>query len=99
MPRLLRGAASIDEIAQFLEVGANFLRFILYGRRDRGHYKHFRIRKRSGGYREISVPPESLKIMQRKVASALLDLYPAKPSVHGFLRDRSVVSNAKRHEL
>jgi RNA-directed DNA polymerase len=99
MPRTLAGLTTLDDVAVFLDVSANFLRFVLYGRRDREHYTRFHIPKRSGGFREISVPPASLKVMQRKIATALLQLYPVKPSVHGFVWERSVVSNAKRHEM
>lgn len=98
MSRLLSGAANLDDVAEFLRTTPYYLRFILYGRRYRAHYRRFKIPKRRGGYREIAVPPDVLKNMQRKLAAALLDLHPAKPSAHGFLRDRSVVSNATRHE-
>ncbi len=98
MPRSLDGAVTLGDVARFLGVTENFLRFVLYGRRDRQKYKRFHIPKKRGGHREISAPPPSLKIMQRKIATALLALHPPKPSSHGFLRGRSVVSNARRHE-
>ena len=98
MSRALESSLTLQDIADFLGISANFLRYVLYGRNERKSYRRFNIPKRSGGYRQISVPPNSLKIMQRKIAGALLALHPPKPSAHGFLRGRSVVTNAKRHE-
>jgi RNA-directed DNA polymerase len=97
-PSSLGNAATINDVAYFLGTSAHFLRYVLYGRKDRQRYIRFKIPKRRGGMRDISAPPESLKIMQRKIAAALLAIHPPKPSAHGFLRGRSVASNARRHE-
>jgi RNA-directed DNA polymerase len=61
-------------------------------------YKTFVLPKRSGGFRTIDAPAALLKSVQRSLATVLLDIYGAgKPSVHSFVRGRSIVSNAAHH--
>jgi len=60
-------------------------------------YKSFSIRKKSGGIRPISAPRKRLLEMQRKLASAMLELDQSRESAHGFRRKRSVVTNAMQH--
>jgi RNA-directed DNA polymerase len=94
----LIGIISRFEVSMFLGVSESFLRFVLYGDEQRSKYRQFQLRKAGGGFREILVPPKGLAIMQRRLAAALLDLHKPKPSSHGFLRDRSIVTNARGHE-
>lgn len=61
------------------------------------HY-HFRwIRKRSGGHRLIESPKGTLRQVQQQILHELLDRVPPHPSAHGFVRGRSIVSNAAPH--
>lgn len=61
------------------------------------HYEVFRIEKKSGGYREIAVPSLRLGIMQRWILKNILEKVPISEHAHGFLRGRSIVSNAIPH--
>ena len=57
----------------------------------------FDIPKRSGGTRKISTPITALKIIQRKLNQVLQQVYEPRPSVHSFISDHDIVSNAKKH--
>jgi RNA-directed DNA polymerase len=60
-------------------------------------YTTFVIPKASGSDRLISVPPPYLMIWQTAFSKYLRDTYAPKLSVHGFVRDRSICTNAKQH--
>lgn len=53
--------------------------------------------KKNGDSRTISSPNISIKILQRKVADVLIEMYGTKDGVHGYVRNRSIISNAKSH--
>lgn len=61
-------------------------------------YKHFSIKKRNGSPRLIAEPRKRLKVRQQQVLSFLEErMGPLKPAVHGFVRARSIVTNARTH--
>lgn len=60
-------------------------------------YHRFDIPKRSGGSRTITAPDNRLKMIQRKLLALLEPLYQRRRPVHGFVEDRSVLSNAEAH--
>jgi len=61
-------------------------------------YKTFVITKRNGNPRIIHEPRKALKDLQRKILSFLESIAgPPKSSVHGFVKSRSIVTNAKKH--
>jgi RNA-directed DNA polymerase len=92
-----RRLRSRRDVADLLEVPYSLLIHILYRAPRRYPYKTFRIRKKSGGSRTIQDPHPSLKILQQKLATVLALVYPVRPSAHGFLGDRSILTNATRH--
>ncbi len=64
----------------------------------KGGYKIWRIPKRDGSYRLIEEPNPELKKKQRGLLKILLRLFPTLgPYAHGFMKFRSIVTNAKRH--
>jgi hypothetical protein len=60
-------------------------------------YRRFRMPKRSGGYRIIDVPHESLKHVQRWILSNILNKLTIHPCAHGFVKGRSIRTNAQQH--
>jgi len=66
-------------------------------KRDRENYFKFSIPKRSGGTRWILAPRRSLKDLQRSVAATLGEFHVHRPTAHGFVTGRSIVSNAAPH--
>jgi RNA-directed DNA polymerase len=86
-----------QDIANLLEVSEAQLIYHLYIERPREKYTSFAIPKKSGGTREILAPDSALKIIQRKLNQVLQAIYEPKPSVHGFVEGKSIVSNARVH--
>lgn len=60
-------------------------------------YQHFSIAKRPDKVRLISAPDRRLKMLQRKIADKLASIYKPRRPVHGFVRERSIRSNADAH--
>src|SRR5689334_12289528 len=86
-----------EQAAAFL--GQNFgkLMYMLYKAPEEKRYTPFEIPKRTGGMRLIHSPNGAIREAQTALAPHLLALYNAHPSVHGFLKERSILSNAKLH--
>lgn len=61
------------------------------------HVHVFTIPKRSGGTRTITAPDDELKKLHHRIASKLLIKYHPEDSAHGFVRERSILSNALPH--
>lgn len=61
------------------------------------HWRSFRLPKRSGGYREISVPYPALLEIQRWIYRNILIKIPISPYCHGFVRKKSILTNTKWH--
>src|SRR5215211_3455710 len=61
------------------------------------YYSDFRIAKRSGGSRVISAPTPALKRIQEWLHENVTSVVEVHPSCHGFVRGRSIVSNALPH--
>lgn len=60
-------------------------------------YTTFTIKKKNGSIREIHAPSKKLKQVQRQLLVAFDELDSSRPSVHGFRKDRNVVTNAVEH--
>lgn len=81
------------DLAQLLGLSEEALRYF----RHTQPYSVFPLQKKSGGFRTISAPTGPLKTIQRRLASVLNEVYGYRSPVHGFVPDRSIVSNAKIH--
>lgn len=97
LKQLFNSLGSVGDIANLLEIPQGYLVYALYRSSLRHDYRTFQIAKKTGGVRDIAVPPRPLKIIQSKLNTVLQLVYPLKPSVHGFVGDRSILSNARRH--
>jgi len=60
-------------------------------------YIEFEIAKRTGGKRKIAAPRKKLKSAQRAILDKVLAKIPVHDAAHGFVEDRSTVSNATPH--
>ena len=60
-------------------------------------YHHYELPKKSGGSRTVSVPNPILKRAQKAILLRLLDGLDAHPAAHGFVKGRSIGSNAAVH--
>jgi RNA-directed DNA polymerase len=92
------GLKSRDDVARLLEITIKQLNFHLYVLPSYKRYKVFEIPKKSGGTRQILAPISPIKIIQGKLKQVLESVYQPKPSAHGFIAGRSIVTNARLHK-
>lgn len=63
----------------------------------RGPYVRFAIAKRDGSDRQICAPRQELRYVQRTILHEILDGLPVHDAAHGFVKGRSIVTNAEPH--
>lgn len=63
----------------------------------KGRFVTFAILKKSGGIRNIAAPSNGLKMLQTYLNVILGSLYTPSSHVMGFVKGRSVITNASRH--
>jgi RNA-directed DNA polymerase len=85
------------DVARLLEIPYGDLVYYLYVISYESRYITFPIKKKLGGERIISTPATSLKLIQKKLNQVLQCVYQVKPSVHGFVKGKNIVTNAKAH--
>lgn len=61
------------------------------------HYHRYDVAKKTGGVRCISAPKPALKAAQYWVLDHILAEIPTEPQAHGFVADRSILTNASPH--
>ncbi len=88
---------SPEDVAAILEIKYSTLVYHLFKVPLTDRYKQFQIPKKSGEIRTISAPISPLKILQRKLNYVLQQVYAPKPSVHGFVLNKNIVTNAQIH--
>lgn len=81
--------------AEFLSVDEKVLRKIL--NYTPSNYNRFKIGKRSGGYRTISAPNETLLTIQKNIYRRLLYPVNLHPAATGFINNKSIADNASPH--
>ena len=101
--KLLKDCAGLHDVAQLLALKPAHLAYNLYKKADAAKYKKFDIPKRYGGSRTICAPNAHLKYIQRQLADVLLDCLNelnakhSRQASHGFITDRSILTNAHQH--
>jgi RNA-directed DNA polymerase len=88
-----------QELANAMGIPLPELRFLAFERRVSriSHYRRFALPKKTGGERIISAPMPRLKRAQYWVLDNLLARAPVHAAAHGFLKGKSIVSNALPH--
>jgi RNA-directed DNA polymerase len=65
---------------------------------SRLHHYHYRVLpKRHQGFRLIEAPKRRLKSLQKQILEGILDLIPAHPAAHGFVKGRSILTFTAPH--
>lgn len=87
------------DLAADMKLGLADLRYLLYQRKVSkiSHYHVFELPKKSGGKRRIAAPKKRLKYLQLYVLHKILGQVPIGPAAHGFISERSIVTNAAAH--
>ncbi len=87
------------ELAEQAGVTLNEIRFLTYARKVSkiSHYQRFEMAKKTGGTRVISAPMPRLKRLQYWILEHLLTPLAVSEQAHGFVAQRSIVSNAQPH--
>ncbi|MCW1922232.1 reverse transcriptase family protein [Luteolibacter arcticus] len=86
-------------LAQAMLTNVGELRFLAYGRKVAkfSHYRRFLMPKKTGGHRLISAPMPRLKQAQHWILEQILNKVQVHEAAHGFLRERSILTNASPH--
>lgn len=92
-------ANNAEEIAAAMGITVGELRFLAFNRKvsTLSHYIRFKMPKKRGGERLISAPMPRLKRVQYWILREVLDKIEVHEAVHGFRRDRSILTNARPH--
>jgi RNA-directed DNA polymerase len=61
------------------------------------HYNYRLVAKKSGSFRLIESPKPTLKTIQRRILSSILDRVPVHTGAHGFRHGRSIKTFAQPH--
>ncbi len=101
----LRSATTLTDLAELLNFKRQAITYLLFKQTDAERYFEFEISKQSGGKRTIAAPNERLKRLQSNLAHllehCLMELEETgvrkTPFVHGFIKGKSIVTNAKIH--
>jgi len=91
--------ADAKALANAMGIALAELRFLCFNRAVStiNHYQRFRIPKKTGGERLISAPMPRLKRAQYWVLDNILAHAPLHEAAHGFVPQRSILSNARNH--
>ncbi|WP_421535901.1 reverse transcriptase domain-containing protein [Priestia sp. D3YE.R1] len=92
-----KSMVDFEDVANLLEIPQEFLWKILIKNKGK-NYRTFKLKKKSGGERVINAPENNLSIIQKKLAYILSINYKKHhPSSHGFVPNRSIITNASQH--
>jgi hypothetical protein len=81
-----------------IETQAELSKLLRAGSGPGSPYVSFSIPKASGGTRTITAPRMRLRAIQRRILHEFLAKLPTHAAAHGFVKKRSVLTNAKPHE-
>jgi len=93
---LFNNLEDANDLATFFEIPKPQLIYILYHEK-KPHYQAFTIPKKTGGTRNIHKPIGSIDILQSKLLPFLYNKYRVKKAAHGFIKEKSVLTNAQMH--
>lgn len=95
LPRL----SSPADVARALGLEIKTLRFLAFhaDAQRHAHYTQFEVPKKRGGTRTLSAPKPQLAKAQQWILEEILEKLPVDPVAHGFVKERSTVTNARPH--
>lgn len=87
--------ADLTSLRTYLDITQNEL--VVIKKHRFKMYSQFPIPKKSGGVRVINAPNARLLFLQRKLLEVFIKMYKPRKPVHGFVRERSAITNAAEH--
>jgi hypothetical protein len=84
-----------EHLSLLLGRNETYLNSIVHGAES--HYREFKLKKRKGGFRKISVPYPALLECQKWIYKNILSKVEVSYYAHGFAKKKSIVTNAKIH--
>lgn len=87
---------NVDDLSQSLRLPKEIISKFSFNN-DR-YYHRIEMKKKSGGIRHIESPLKELKAIQRWVLRHILDKLSPSVYAKGFVRNKSIIDNAKPHE-
>ncbi len=102
----LKEVDDIDSLSQLLSINKQNLTYLLYKLKPNNCYRQFGIPKRNGGIRIINAPFTNLKVIQKNLASILLEYYETfikdNNLIHiisyGYEKKKNIYDNANIHK-
>ncbi len=89
--------SSLHNLATFWGVRPWQLSYYAFRVDKRTVYRTFHIPRRNGRERQIDAPTPTLKYIQRLIHESLVPIYGPHPGAHGFVIQRSILTNARNH--
>ncbi len=87
---------SLKHLAIIVGMEFGLLKSIISNRDN--NYEYYLIKKKKGGYRRIIAPHPNIKELQRWIKTNIIDKIELSPSATGFVKEKSILNNAKIHE-
>lgn len=84
-----------EHLSLLLGRNETYLNSVVHGAES--HYRDFKLKKRNGGFRNISVPYPALLECQKWIYKNILTKVDISFYAHGFAKKKSIVTNAKIH--
>ena len=88
---------SLHDLANFWDVSPSQISFHAFHSDKKTAYRVSNIPRRNGRARRIEQPSQPLKYIQRLIHESLTKMYGPHPAVHGFVANKSIVTNAQEH--
>jgi retron-type reverse transcriptase len=87
--------ATIEGLASQMRLSQGLLQSLIYY--PNYHYKVYKLKKKSGGYREIAQPSRAMKGAQSWILRKILDKLSSSVNSTGFEKGESILTNALPH--
>ena len=93
----LQQITDLRALANACNVPVNKLTWAIWRSKPEGRYKEFVIKKKNGEDRVISSPNGMISQLQKTLLKYFENEYHPQKCVHGFVKNRDIVTNASRH--
>lgn len=86
---------NVEHLASICDISPSLLQLFITNKRKA--YSTFKLPKKNGGFRLINAPSKNMKLVQRWILDNILYKLNAGEYAHGFIPNKSIVTNASVH--